>query len=151
MSRDKWDVILGLYETASKASVALLGLMIIAAAIHSFVASRGISAGENLSRVKAFLVCSAHVLIALGVYWHLITGGWLTQSYSWNDPNVINLALALLEAVAVGSVIAFWIWPKPFTYRFAVDLFVIQIVVALSIRVWFAIVLSSLGRSRRLF
>jgi hypothetical protein len=81
----------------------------------------------------------------------LITGGWLAQSPSWNDPNLINPALALLEAVAVGSVIAFWIWPKPFLYRFVLDLLVIQVAVALLILVWFLIILGSLGRNERLF
>ena len=151
MSKDKWDVILGLYQAAGKAFVVLLLLLIIAAAIHSFLSSRGISAAENPSKARALFVSSGHVLIAIGVYWHLITGGWLAQSPAWNDPNIINLALALLEAIAVGSVLAFWIWPRPFLYRFMADLLVIQAVVGLLILIWFLIVLGSLGRNKRMF
>ena len=151
MSRDKWDVILGFYESVSRASAVVLLVMIAAAMVHSYLSSRNVSSRENLLTPKAIFVCSAHVLIAVGVYWHLVSGGWLTQNYQWDDPNIVNLNLAVLEALAMGSVIAFGIRPRPFTYRFVLDLLVIQLVVGLSILIWFLIVMGSLGRSKRLF
>src|SRR5262245_52070147 len=120
--KGKWDAVLGVYAAAGKASLALLIILLIGVAIHSFVVSRGVSPAENLPRTKAALASAAHVLFAIGVYWHLITGGWLTESYSSNDANLINPALAIFEVVAVGSVIAFWAMPKAATYWFMVDL-----------------------------
>lgn len=138
--KDKWDAILGLYAAAGKASLALCAILVVAAAVHAFVDSKGGSV-EGLSRIKPLLISIGHALFAIGVYWHLITGGWFAESYSLNDPNLINLTLALFEVVAIGSVIAFWVRTLPVTYWFMVDLFVIQVVAALLILIWFLIIL----------
>jgi hypothetical protein len=76
------------------------------------------------------IVCSiGHLIAAIAVYWHLITGGWLTNHYQLNDPNIVNLALAIFEPIAVVSVIAFWIWRTSSLRRLMLILGVIQILI----------------------
>jgi hypothetical protein len=76
------------------------------------------------------IVCSiGHLIAAIAVYWHLITGGWLTNHYQLNDPNIVNLALAIFEPIAVVSVIAFWIWRTSTLRRLMLTLGVIQILI----------------------
>ncbi|MEY2558049.1 MAG: hypothetical protein QOE34_1474, partial [Verrucomicrobiota bacterium] len=43
--------------------------------------------------MKAVALSIFHVIAATVVYWHLITGGWLTNHYQLNDPNIVNLVL----------------------------------------------------------
>lgn len=52
---------------------------------------------------------AVHVVAAVAVYRHLISGGWLTNRYQLNDPNIVNLLLAIFEPIAILSVIAYWI------------------------------------------
>jgi hypothetical protein len=66
------------------------------------------------SRSKAILFTILHVVAAAAVYRYLITGGWLTNHYQLNDPNIVNLLLAIFEPIAVLSVIAYWIARRPF-------------------------------------
>jgi hypothetical protein len=80
-------------------------------------------------RSKAVLFSFVQLIAAVFVYWHLITGGWLTNHYQINDPNIVNLVLAIFEPVAVVSVIAYWIWRKPFLYRVISILFLVQILI----------------------
>ena len=68
-------------------------------------------------QLKAGVFSAINVIAVLWVYWYLISGGWLTNHYHLNDPNVINLVLAIFEPIAVLSVLAYWIKEKPFTYR----------------------------------
>jgi hypothetical protein len=76
------------------------------------------------------IVCSVgHLIAAAAVYWHLIKGGWLTNHYQLNDPNIVNLALAIFEPIAVVSVIAFWIWRTPLLRRLLLTLGLIQILI----------------------
>jgi hypothetical protein len=76
------------------------------------------------------LLCSiGHLVAASAVYWHLINGGWLTNQYHLNDPNIVNLALAIFEPVAVLSVILYWIWRTPFLKRLVSILFLVQILI----------------------
>ena len=84
-----------------------------------------------IPRLKAKpIIYSIVNLIAAGwVYRFLITGGWLTNHYQWNDPNIVNLVLAIVEPVAVLSVIAYWIWRTPFLYRLLFIFFVVQLVI----------------------
>jgi hypothetical protein len=79
--------------------------------------------------LRAALFSIIHVVAATAVYWYLITGGWLTNHYQLNDPNVINLVLAIFEPIAIVSVIAYWIWRKSFLYRLMFILVLIQILV----------------------
>ena len=81
------------------------------------------------SRLKAVLFSLVHLIAAAAVYRYLITGGWLTNHYQLNDPNIINLALAIFEPIAIVSVIAYWIWRKSFLYRLMSILALIQILV----------------------
>ena len=84
--------------------------------------------------------CSAiHLIAAIAVYWHLITGGWLTNHYRLNDPNIVNLFLAIFEAIAVMSVILFWIRRTPFFQRLMSMLCVIQILVGAGFLIFFLV------------
>jgi hypothetical protein len=85
-------------------------------------------------------VCSiGHFIAAVVVYWHLITGGWLTNHYQLNDPNIVNLALAIFEPMAVASVIAFWIWRTASLRRLMSILFVIQILIGAGFLLFFLV------------
>ena len=76
------------------------------------------------------IFCSiGHLIAAAAVYWHLIKGGWLTNHYQLNDPNIVNLALAIFEPIAVLSVIAYWLTRKPFLYRLMFILFLVQVLI----------------------
>jgi hypothetical protein len=69
------------------------------------------------------------VLAAAAVYRYLITGGWLTNHYHLNDPNIVNLLLAIFEPIAIASVIAYWLARKPFLYRLMSILCLVQILI----------------------
>lgn len=78
---------------------------------------------------KAGLISVVHVVAATAVYRHLITGGWLTNRYQLNDPNIVNLALAIFEPIAVVSVIAYWLLRKRVLYRLISILCLVQILI----------------------
>lgn len=80
-------------------------------------------------KLKAGLITLVHVFAAAAVYRHLITGGWLTNRYQLNDPNIVNLALAIFEPIAIASVIAYWLSRKPFLYRLISILCLVQILI----------------------
>lgn len=79
--------------------------------------------------LKAGFISVIHVVAATAVYWHLSTGGWLTNHYQLNDPNIVNLVLAIFEPIAVVSVVAYWFWRTPFLYRLIFILFLVQLLV----------------------
>src|SRR5437764_15238037 len=79
--------------------------------------------------LKATLISVVHVIAAMAVYRYLITGGWLTNHYQLNDPNIVNLLLAIFEPIAVLSVIAYWIARTPFLYRLMSILFLVQLLI----------------------
>jgi hypothetical protein len=79
--------------------------------------------------LKAALISIVHVIAATAVYGHLITGGWLTNPYHLNDPNIVNLALAIFEPIAILSVIAYWLLRKPFLYRLISILCLVQLLI----------------------
>ena len=79
--------------------------------------------------LKPVLISIVHVIAATAVYRYLITGGWLTNHYQLNDPNIVNLLLAIFEPIAVLSVIAYWLARKPFLYRLMFILFLVQILI----------------------
>ena len=62
---------------------------------------------------KAAVISVIHLAAATASYRHLITGGWLTNRYQLNDPNIVNLVLAIFEPIAIISLIAYWLWRKP--------------------------------------
>jgi hypothetical protein len=86
------------------------------------------------------IVCSIGQLIAAAaVYWHLIKGGSLTNHYQLNDPNIVNLALAIFEPIAVVSVIAFWISRRPIFQRVIAILCVAQILIGAGFLIFFLV------------
>ena len=80
-------------------------------------------------RSKATLFSVVNLIAAAAVYWHLVKGGWLTNHYQLDDPNIVNLVLAIFEPIALISVIAYWLWRKSFLYRLVSILALIQIIV----------------------
>ena len=78
---------------------------------------------------KPTLFSLIHLIAATAVYRYLITGGWLTNHYQLNDPNIVNLVLAIFEPIAIVSVIAYWVWRKSFLYRLMSILGIVQIVI----------------------
>jgi hypothetical protein len=54
--------------------------------------------------LKAALISVIHVIAATVVYRCLITGGWLTNHYQLNDPNIVNLVLAIFEPIVIAVV-----------------------------------------------
>ena len=80
-------------------------------------------------KLKAGLITLVHVIAATAVYRYLITGGWLTNHYQLNDPNIVNLVLAIFEPIAVVSVIAYWLLRKPALYRLMSILCLVQILI----------------------
>src|SRR2546423_7713214 len=81
--------------------------------------------------MKTIVYSIGHLIVAAAVYWHLIKGGWLTAHYQLNDPNIVNLALAVFEAIAVVCVAAYWIWRTPFLAKLLARLFLVQIMVGI--------------------
>lgn len=81
-------------------------------------------------KTKPIIYSIVNLVTAALVYRHLITGGWLTNHYEWNDPNTVNLLLAIVEPVAVLAVIVYWIWRTPALYRLLFIFFVVQLVIA---------------------
>ena len=79
--------------------------------------------------MKAGLITLIHVVAATAVYRYLITGGWLTNRYQLNDPNIVNLVLAIFEPIAIVSVIAYWLWRKQFLHRIMSILCLVQILI----------------------
>jgi hypothetical protein len=78
---------------------------------------------------KALIYSVVNLIGATWVYWYLISGGWLTNHYQLNDPNIVNLALAIFEPLAVAGVVAYWIWRTRSLYRLLFILFVLQLVI----------------------
>ena len=79
--------------------------------------------------LKATLISVVHVIAAMAVYRHLITGGWLTNHYQLNDPNIVNLVLAIFEPIAIVSVMAYWLSRKRFLYRLISILCLVQLLI----------------------
>jgi hypothetical protein len=85
--------------------------------------------GVIASNSKPVWCSIGHLVAAIAVYRYLITGGWLTKKYQLNDPNIINLGLAIFEPIAVGCVVAYWIWRTQFLGRLLSRLFLVQILI----------------------
>jgi hypothetical protein len=89
------------------------------------------------SNTKAIVYSAIHLLAAIAVYRYLITGGWLTNQYHLDDPNIVNLALAIFEPIALVGVAAYWIYSKPLFLRTMFILFLVQILIALGFLAFF--------------
>jgi hypothetical protein len=85
---------------------------------------------------KAVLFSIVHLIVAVAVYRHLISGGWLTNRYQLDDPNIVNLVLAIFEPIAIISVLAYWIGRRPFPYRIMSILCLIQVVIGIGFLVF---------------
>jgi len=73
------------------------------------------------------------VNVGLGsfIYWHLYTGGWLTNPYyRLNDPDIVNLFVAILEPLIVLAVIVYWWSRRPGSYRLLFWAFILQCLIA---------------------
>ena len=79
--------------------------------------------------MKAKLFSLINVIAGVAVYRYLITGGWLTNHYQLNDPNIVNLVLAVFEPIAIVCVIAYWVWRKSLLYRLVFILALIKILI----------------------
>ena len=111
----------------------LVALMVAAGIVHAWYAARKTAPDERFFRPRVIIVCLLHLLFAGAVYWHLITGGWLATSYHWNDPDDINLVLAVFEALCAVVVVALVVGRKRFFYKLLVDLLVIQLILAVGL------------------
>jgi hypothetical protein len=87
-------------------------------------------------KLKAGLITLVHVVAATAVYRYLITGGWLTNHYQLNDPNIVNLVLAIFEPIAIVSVIVYWLLRKPALYRLISILCLVQILIGVGFLVF---------------
>ena len=77
------------------------------------------------------IIYSAVILVGAGwTYRFLYTGGWLTNPYyRLNDPDIVNLLVAIFEPIAVVAVIAYWIWRTRALYRLLFIFFITQLIV----------------------
>ena len=82
-------------------------------------------------RLKATIFSVVNIVAGAAIYRYLITGGWLTNHYHLNDPNIVNLVLAIFEPIAVISVIAYWVWRNSFLYRLISILALIQFLIGI--------------------
>ena len=108
---------------------AIMFLLVIASIVHALFAAR--KATPEVFRClspRVIIVCLLHLVIASGVYWHLITDGWLTNNYHWDDPNNINLVLVMFEAFCAVVVVLLGVARKRFFYKLLIDLVVIQFI-----------------------
>lgn len=88
---------------------------------------------------RAILYSVVHLVAAVLVYRHLISGGWLTNHYQLNDPNIVNLGLAIFEAIAVLCVIVFWIFQRPAFQRVMAILCLMQVVIGAGFLIFFVL------------
>jgi hypothetical protein len=79
--------------------------------------------------LRPVLISVLHLAAAAAIYRYLITGGWLTNHYQLNDPNIINLVLAIFEPLAIVSVIIYWLLRRRFLYRLILVLGMVQILI----------------------
>ena len=81
-------------------------------------------------RTKPIIYSTVILIGAIWTYRFLYTGGWLTNPYyRLNDPDIVNLLVALFEPIAVAAVIAYWIWRTRTVYRLLFASFLTQLVV----------------------
>ena len=86
-------------------------------------------ATEMSLRSRPTLFSIVNLIAGAAVYWHLVSGGWMTNHYQLDDPNIVNLVLAIFQPIALISVIAYWLLRKPFLYRLISIFALIQIIV----------------------
>lgn len=119
-----------LFNLLGYASPAMMSLLVAGAIIHSCRTPGNNAPGNVPLTWKVIVLCMSHGLIAAEVYWHLITGGWLSAHYHWDDPDNINLMMAVFEVVAAAVTVALLISRRRFFYRLLIDLMFIQLLLA---------------------
>jgi len=80
-------------------------------------------------KTKPIIYSLINLVGAAWVYRYLISGGWLTNHYQLNDPNIVNLVLAIFEPIAVAGMVAYWICRTRSLYRLLFILFLIQLLI----------------------
>jgi hypothetical protein len=80
-------------------------------------------------KAKPIIYTAVIVIVAAWVYRLLYTGGWLSHHYEFNDPNVVNLLLAIIEPITVVIAVAYWIWRARRLYRLLFFSFIVQLLV----------------------
>jgi hypothetical protein len=85
---------------------------------------------------KAVLCSIVHLIAAVAVYRYLISGGWLTNHYQLNDPNIVNLVLTIFEPIAIISIVGYWIGRRPFLYRLMSILCLVQVLIGIGFLVF---------------
>jgi hypothetical protein len=78
---------------------------------------------------KGILYSLVIVVAGLDIYWHLYTGGWLTNHYHLNDLDIINLVLAILEPILVLVVVVYWLTACATLHRILFWSFIFQLVI----------------------
>jgi len=116
-------------ETLAVGVPALIALMVVTAAVHAW-RGRHAQFHPGWRSVIAPLI---HLLLAGTAYWNLAKAGWLTATYHWNDPDDINLVLALFEGLCALAVFAFAAFRTTFLSKLLNGLLVIQLILAVSI------------------
>jgi hypothetical protein len=76
---------------------------------------------------KGILYSVVIVVAGLDIYWHLYTGGWLTNSYHLNDPDIVNLVLAIVEPILVLGVVVYWLTASATLQRVLFWSFILQL------------------------
>jgi len=121
----------------------LVALMVAGSIVHAWFAAKKPAPDERLLRPRVIIVCLLHLLIGGYIYWQLYEGGWLTNPYyRWNDPDDINLVLAIFEPLCAVVLVALIAVRKRFFYKLLLDLLIIQLIIAASfviLIVWFAL------------
>ena len=81
-------------------------------------------------RTKPIIYSTVILIGAIWTYRFLYTGGWLTNPYyRLNDPDIVNLLVAIFEPIAMAAVIAYWISRRRNFYRFLFISFITQLIV----------------------
>ncbi len=79
---------------------------------------------------KGILYSIVIVVAGLDIYWHLYTGGWLTNPYyRLNDPDIVNLFLAILEPILILVVVVYWLTASGTLHRILFWSFILQLLI----------------------
>jgi len=83
-------------------------------------------------RFKPILYSVVIAVAGLDIYWHLYTGGWLTNPYyRLNDPDIVNLVLAVLEPILFLVVVAYWLTTSALFQRILFWSFILQLLICI--------------------
>ena len=85
-----------------------------------------------ISSWKPVLFSAVNIVLSLSILWHLYTGGWLTNPYyRLNDPDIINLFVAILEPLVLVASVVYWFNQRPGFYRVLFWAFVLQCLIGI--------------------